>query len=106
MTKLRWNNPDHWVWSERQAHEALVDEETFNQVQALLAVPGRAQDSRKPRRTPRPYIFRGLLFCGVCERRMQGSWNNGKPHYRCVFPSQYAQANKLDHPRSVMSGKS
>jgi hypothetical protein len=20
----------------------------------------------------------------LCGRKMQGSWNNGKPHYRCV----------------------
>ncbi|MDH2426429.1 hypothetical protein [Sphaerisporangium sp. TRM90804] len=32
---------------------------------------------------------------------MQGSWNNGKPHYRCVFPKEYAQANGVPHPRSV-----
>ncbi|GII89254.1 hypothetical protein Ssi03_72440 [Sphaerisporangium siamense] len=28
---------------------------------------------------------------------MQGSWNNGKAHYRCVFPQQYARANGIDH---------
>jgi site-specific DNA recombinase len=32
---------------------------------------------------------------------LQGSWNNGKPHYRCVFPEQYALANQLQHPRSI-----
>jgi len=32
---------------------------------------------------------------------MQGSWNNGKPHYRCVFLSQYAAKNKISHPASV-----
>jgi hypothetical protein len=31
---------------------------------------------RKPRRTPRPYLLRGLLRCGLCDRRMQGSWNH------------------------------
>lgn len=101
MTKLRWNDSDNWIWSQQAAHEALVEEETFAQVQALLSAPGSAKEGRKPRRTPRPYIFRGLLFCGICERRMQGSWNNDKPHYRCVFPREYAQVNHLDHPRSV-----
>ncbi|WP_206061002.1 recombinase family protein [Nonomuraea basaltis] len=101
MTKLRWNNPEDWIWSEQPVHEALVDEKTFGDVQALLATPGTRQEGRKPRQTPRPYIFRGLIFCGVCERRMQGSWNNGKPHYRCVFPREYAQANSVEHPRSV-----
>ena len=32
---------------------------------------------------------------------MQGSWNNGKPHYRCTFLSQYAAKNKVNHPTSV-----
>ncbi|MCG5220622.1 hypothetical protein [Streptosporangium sp. KLBMP 9127] len=32
---------------------------------------------------------------------MQGSWIIGKAHYRCVFPRSYAQANSVDHPRSV-----
>ncbi|MER6944469.1 zinc ribbon domain-containing protein [Nonomuraea sp. NPDC000554] len=32
-----------------------------------------------------PYILRGVLFCGACERRMQGNWTNGAPYYRCGF---------------------
>ncbi|MBO0824122.1 MAG: tetratricopeptide repeat protein [Actinobacteria bacterium] len=32
---------------------------------------------------------------------MQGSWNNGKPHYRCNFLSQYAAKNKANQPTSV-----
>ncbi|GAA3714370.1 recombinase family protein [Nonomuraea antimicrobica] len=101
MTKLRWNDSESWIWSQQPSHDALVEDETFARVQALLAAPRRVQEGRKPRRTPRPYVFRGLLFCGICERRMQGRWNNGKPHYRCVFPREYAQVNHIDHPRSV-----
>ncbi|WP_139342489.1 zinc ribbon domain-containing protein [Protofrankia sp. BMG5.30] len=41
------------------------------------------------------------MRCGICQRRMQGSWNNGKPHYRCVYPDQYALTNHIKHPRSV-----
>jgi hypothetical protein len=29
---------------------------------------------------------------------MQGSWNNDKPHYRCVYPTEYALANHTQHP--------
>jgi hypothetical protein len=29
---------------------------------------------------------------------MPGSCNNGKPHYRCNFLSQYAAKNKVNHP--------
>ncbi|MEV4079453.1 recombinase family protein [Nonomuraea fuscirosea] len=102
MTKLRWNDSEQWVWSQQPAHEALVDLDTSWQVQALLGTSsGRSQERRQPRRTSRPYIFRGLLWCGICARRMQGSWNNGKPHYRCCCSREYAQAHNLDHPPSV-----
>src|SRR5262249_12931754 len=55
----------------------------------------------KPRRTPRPYLFRGALICGICQRRMQGHWLRDAAYYRCRFPDQYAIANKLAHPRNV-----
>jgi hypothetical protein len=42
---------------------------------------------------PATYQLRGLIFCGLCQRRMQGSWNNGRPHYRCVYPTEYGLAN-------------
>lgn len=53
---------------------------------------------RAPRRTTRPYTLRGLLYCGICDRRIQGgSWNNDAAYYRCVFLNQYAAKNKIDH---------
>lgn len=100
MTKMRWNEPGKWIWSEHSAHEPLIDVETFERAQAMRRAWG-VSDERSPRRTPRPYALRGLLRCGACGRRMQGSWNNGKPHYRCMFLSQYAAKNKVDHPASV-----
>jgi hypothetical protein len=90
-TKMRWNEQGSWIWSEQQAHEPLIDVATFEQVQPL----------RRARCTPRPYVLRGLLYCGVCDRRMQGSWNNHAPYYRCIFLDQYAAKNKIDHPRAV-----
>lgn len=35
-------------------------------------MPG-GQFSQRPRPSRRPYAFRGVLFCGYCERRMQGN---------------------------------
>jgi site-specific DNA recombinase len=46
-------------------------------------------------------MLRGLLYCGICERRMQGTWNNSQTYYRCMFPAQYALASRIDHPRTV-----
>ena len=99
-TKQHRNDPDQWIWSERPVHEPLIGVAAFEQAQALQCAKGSA-DERSPRRTPHPYALRGLLRCGVCGRKMQGSWNNGKPHYRCVFLSQYAAKNKVSHPTSV-----
>ena len=99
-TKLKWNNAGQWIWSKEPVHIPLIGTEAFEQVQALQRARGSA-DERSPRRTPRGYALRGIVRCGVCKRRMQGSWNNGKAHYRCTFLSQYAAKNKVNHPTSV-----
>jgi tRNA(Ile2) C34 agmatinyltransferase TiaS len=31
----------------------------------------------------RRYLLAGLLVCGGCGRRMESTWSNGKPAYRC-----------------------
>ncbi|MEV0827984.1 recombinase family protein [Nonomuraea rubra] len=89
-TKQRWNSKDRWVWSEHPVHEAIVSVEDYQRVQEVLAARARGQYSRRPRRTQRPYALRGVLFCGYCERRMQGSWNNQQAYYRCRLPAASA----------------
>ena len=99
-TRQTWNESGKWIWSKQTVHEPLIDTGTFEQVQALHRAKGSA-DERTPRRTPRAYALRGIVRCGICGRKMQGSWNNGQPHYRCTFLSQYAAKNKISHPTSV-----
>lgn len=103
MTKMRWNAADKWIWSEEAAHEPLISVETFEQAQATLARRGRTREgvAHRPHPTRRPYAYRGVLFCGYCERRMQGNWNNDQAYYRCRFPAEYALANRIDHPKIV-----
>ncbi|MFB9356836.1 zinc ribbon domain-containing protein [Actinoplanes nipponensis] len=68
----------------------------------MIAAGARRPDiNRKPRRSKRCYAFSGLLFCGLCERRMIGSFNNDRNHYRCTYSSEYADAHRLAHPRSL-----
>jgi site-specific DNA recombinase len=67
----------------------------------LLAAKNARKVVRRPRTTPRAYALRGVLFCGICHRRMQGSWNNSRPYYRCTFPAEYALANQIQDPRAV-----
>jgi site-specific DNA recombinase len=97
---MRWNDPQAWVWSAQMVHDPLVSDADF--AQALIAGKRRRQATiTTVKRTRHPYQLRGLLFCGLCQRRMQGSWNNDKPHYRCVYPTEYGLANHTNHPRSV-----
>jgi site-specific DNA recombinase len=79
----RWNLPDGWVISRRPAHPALVSEADFITAQAVNAARGPAprEDPIAPQQ--RRYLLAGLLACGICERRMESAWSNGKPVYRC-----------------------
>lgn len=99
-TKQKWNEQGNWIWSKETVHEPLISTAAFQQVQALQRAKNSA-DERSPRRTPRGYALRGIMRCGICGRKMQGSWNNGKPHYRCTFLGEYAAKNKVNHPKSV-----
>jgi DNA invertase Pin-like site-specific DNA recombinase len=100
-TKLRWNDESDWIWSTDETHEALVDTDDFAKVQEHLAASTKRPTSRKPRSSARPYLLRGLLFCGLCGRRMGGQHTHGDAYYRCRYPTEYALANDVDHPRTV-----
>lgn len=60
MTKLRWNNERVGVRSSGVAHEPPITPELFEAARARRAANGIGT-VRKPRRTPRPYLLRGLL---------------------------------------------
>ena len=64
-TKMRWNHEDQWIFSEEIVHPLVIDDDTFKQAQQLLAAKNARKTVRRPRSTPRPYILRGLLFCGI-----------------------------------------
>ncbi|TDB85603.1 recombinase family protein [Actinomadura sp. KC216] len=100
-TKMTWNSKDAWVWSEKIVNPPIIDEQTFTDVQQMLAGRGRGPTSRAPYRKRHTYVLRGALFCGICRRRMQSHWINNAAYYRCRFPEEYALANKVQHPRNV-----
>jgi site-specific DNA recombinase len=99
-TRLRWNDEDAWVRSPGVAHEPLITPAMFEAARERRAANGRTT-IRKPRRTPRPYLLRGLLRCGLCDRRMQGSWNHDQAYYRCRYPTEYALPRGTQHPATV-----
>jgi len=72
----RWNLPAGWVISARPAHLVLVSEADFIAAQDASAPRGPAGPAT------RQYLLAGLLQCGVCGRRLESAWSNGKPAYR------------------------
>jgi len=99
-TKLRWNNPEDWIWSTDLAHEPIIDLETFTRAQQLRTAGGRGH-TRERTKTRHPYVLKSLILCGLCDRRMQGQRNNGAAYYRCRYPNEYGLANRTEHPRNV-----
>lgn len=97
-----WNERGEWVWSVELAHEPIVDVDTFTAAQELIAA-GSHRPATKKRPTSRPYMLRGLLFCGhpECGKRMEGTWNHGRAHYRCKVGREYAAATGSTHPATV-----
>jgi len=95
----RWNLPDGWVISDRLAHPALVSEADFIAVQDVNAARGPT-----PGEGPaalRQYLLAGLLACGVCGRRMESAWSNGKPAYRCRHGRTSVMAPDPAQPRNA-----
>ncbi|MGC4864625.1 recombinase family protein [Micromonospora sp. DT53] len=99
---MRWNARDKWVVSKKITHEALIADAIFEQAQAILQRRGRGTGGQHVRqRTRNPYVFRGLIYCAACDRRMQGQYSHGDAYYRCRFPQEYALANQVQHPSNV-----
>ena len=77
--------------SARPAHPALVSEADFIAAQDASAPLGPAGPAT------RQYLLAGLLRCGVCGRRLESAWSNGKPAYRCRHG--YTSATRTDPER-------
>jgi site-specific DNA recombinase len=94
----RWNLPDGWVISNRPAHPALVSEDDFIAAQDVNASRGPV-----PQGEPvlRRYLLAGLLACGLCGRRMESAWSNGKPAYRCRHGRTSAMAPDPTRPKNT-----
>jgi site-specific DNA recombinase len=100
-TRMRWNAQETWIWSPHIAHPPLITLETFEQARAVMATHNQSK-TRMPRTETRyPYALRGLLFCGICKRKMQGNYNNGRAHYRCMIRADYVLGDQLPHPKAV-----
>jgi site-specific DNA recombinase len=99
---MRWNPQQKWVISKEIVHPPLVDSDAFNQIQQILhrRADGPGHEHQQ-HRTRHPYVLKGLVYCALCDRRMQGQQSNGEAYYRCRYALEYALANKISHPRNV-----
>jgi DNA invertase Pin-like site-specific DNA recombinase len=104
VTRQRWTSQDRWIYAEQQAHEPLISDELWSAVAERISSTAtqRPRGTRTPRATTTPYVLRGLLFCGICGRKMEGSVSRAILRYRC----QVSQTRSLPpylahHPKSL-----
>lgn len=99
--KMRWNKESKWVWSDQIVHTPLVSTEDFGAAKNIRITNGHDGAERERIRVRHAYAFRSRLKCGLCGRKMQGQQSNGRAHYRCRYPKEYALANHVHHPDNV-----
>ncbi len=97
----RWNLPDGWVISRKPAHEALVSEADYIAAQDVNATRGPSPSTGLGGPGKRRYLLAGLLKCGVCGRRMESVWSNGKAAYRCRHGYTTASLPDPDRPKKA-----
>jgi hypothetical protein len=108
VVRFRRSQPDRVVRSRKPAHPAIVTVETFTQAQLLRRSKGvgglrtARKSERRGRPTTRLYLFRGLIRCEVCKRKMEASPRKHAMYYRCpartLAPGSPALAS---HPPAV-----
>ncbi|GAA1899820.1 recombinase family protein [Actinomadura bangladeshensis] len=99
-TKLRWNPRDTWVFSENIVHPVIIDMNVFERAQHKLAHAPRAHQPRH-RSSTRCYPLKGVVWCGICGRKMHAHYSNATNYYRCRPPKQDQHATGLTHPHGV-----
>ena len=105
VTRQQWQQRDEWVTSTVQAYDAIVEEQIWHRVQALVASNTRTKAVTPSRRThagvrrsdSSRYPLAGLVICDACSKRLQGNTVRGYSLYRCRVSSDYASPLK-DHP--------
>ena len=60
--------------------------------------PERSQAHSDP---GRQYRLAGLLRCGICGRRAESCWSNGRPGYRCRHGHSSASAPDPGRPKNL-----
>ncbi|WP_346072590.1 recombinase family protein [Saccharopolyspora thermophila] len=109
VIRFRRASADRVVRSRRPAHPEIVDVETFTQAQLMRRSRSAGGNRRRAKleRTrssgSRNYLFRGLVRCGLCGRKMHGAViRKHEIYYRCLARTLAPGSEALaDHPRTV-----
>ncbi|GAA2405957.1 recombinase family protein [Actinomadura vinacea] len=102
ITKLRWNERDKWVFSSTVVHPVIIEKDVFDRIEGKLATRRCQAGGTKARHhTKHTYALRGVMYCGLCDRKMQAHTYKGYVYFRCRYPEEYALANKVEHPRNL-----
>jgi DNA invertase Pin-like site-specific DNA recombinase len=107
--RFRRASADRIVRSRKPAHPALVSVELFTEVQlrrrsrAAGGLTARRKLERGPKKaTKHVYALRGLVRCGYCERRMEGSPRQARIYYRCAARTLVPGSPAFSgHPKNV-----
>ncbi len=89
VVRFRRAKPDRVVRSRKPAHPEIVSVEDFTQTQLIrrAKAAGGLRTARKTERAGRKvkhaYLFRGLIRCAACGRKMEGSPRKHGMYYRC-----------------------
>lgn len=104
--KMHRADPKDWRII-RNAHEAIVSQELFDQVQEILN--GNAKRMREkadrcaPARDQQPDLFRGIIFCGDCGKKMRFRRGNRDKDGTWKYHSRYNCAGYIDSGRTRCS---
>jgi hypothetical protein len=108
VIRFRRAAPEKVVRSRRPAHPEIVSVEDFTQAQLLRRSKGAGglrtarKTERAGRTTKHTYLFRGLIRCSVCKRKMEGSPRKHGMYYRCPARTLAPGSPALvDHPPTV-----
>lgn len=91
------NNGEKPMYEVIDAHEAIIDEKTFEAVQAEIE---RRSCVHKKQMAPHDnYEFSGLLYCGVCGEKLRRRKNNGRYIWICKtyndFGKEYCDSKQI-----------
>lgn len=104
VTRQRWTSDGAWVYGPNEDHPALIDQDLWDAAAKRIAErsTGARSNTRAPRTTHVPYLLRGLLHCGICGRKMEGTTAHQTIRYRCrVAQTRALPAYLADHPKSL-----